>query len=63
MQTACGACSLVQQMTVTASEVACLQMTLIFTTVSVGIFKLPLTYAICYLLLILDDKQLANFCS
>ena len=33
MQTACGAYSLVQQMTVTASEVACLQMTLIFTSV------------------------------
>ena len=57
MQTACGACSLVQQMTVTASEDVCLQMTLISTTVSVGIFKLTPTCAICYLLLILDDKS------
>ena len=57
MQTACGACSLVRQMTVTASEVACLQMTLIFTTVSVGMFKLPLTCAVFYLLPILDNKS------
>lgn len=57
MQTACGACSLVQQVTVTASEVAYLQMTLISTTLSLGIFKLPLTWAVCHLFPILDHKS------
>jgi hypothetical protein len=57
MQTACGACYLVQQMTVTTNEVAWLQMTLIFTTVSVGIFKLPLTCAVFYLLPILNNES------
>jgi len=45
-------------MAVTVNELACLQMQLIFTTVSLGILKLPPTRPLCHLLQILNYENI-----
>jgi hypothetical protein len=45
-------------MAVTVNELACLQMQLIFTTVSLVILKLPPTHPLCYLLQILNYEKI-----
>jgi hypothetical protein len=45
-------------MAVIVNELACLQMTLIFTSVSLDVLKLPPTPVLCYLLPILDYENI-----